>query len=161
MFLNLQCIEHDKGFMLKLIMVIAICFVATAAFAQVTVKRNCGGDTIQTNKCIGDAVTRADHLLSTTYQLLKDELNAGTNVPGLDFEGKRDALIDAQQAWVQFREAQCDAEEQRAGPGSGMGGAKLLCLLALTNERIRYLSHYSKEIAVDSCLPDKSKCAAP
>jgi len=137
--------------------------LSTVSIASQVVLPNCPGSKLEENRCYGDALSKAEHLLNRVYRLVINELASGTNLQLENFEDKRRALIVAQRAWVQFRKAQCDAEMQRAGTGSGMGLAQIGCVLSLTGDRIAYLSEYAAEIGPDSslCQADKAKCGLP
>jgi uncharacterized protein YecT (DUF1311 family) len=147
----------------SILLFITSCLLSAAATASQVVLPDCPGTKLEENRCYGEALSKAEVLLNRVYRLVIQELASGTNVPIDIFEDKRRTLVQAQRAWVQFRKAQCDAEMQRFGAGSGQGEAQIGCTLSLTNDRIRYLSEYAAEIGPDSnlCQADKTKCELP
>jgi uncharacterized protein YecT (DUF1311 family) len=124
---------------------------------------DCPGDKFELDRCLGKARAKYESTLSNVYHLLVNELGSGSNIANFDFDGMRRTLINAQNAWMRFREAQCNAEVARFGAGSGAGQANQECIISLTNERINYLSAFATEIGPDSnlCIADKTKCIVP
>jgi len=132
--------------------------VAHSAPPQVAL--DCPGDKFELDRCLGKTRAKLEGTLNNVYHLLLNELGSGSNIANFDFDGMRQTLISAQDAWRRFREAQCNAEIARFGTGSGAGQANQECIIGLTNERINYLSTYAGEIGPDSnlCIADKTKC---
>jgi uncharacterized protein YecT (DUF1311 family) len=89
--------------------------------------------------------------------------NAGTlNPMTSSFYDEPKELAAAENAWLQFRDAQCNAESSMIGPlsASGVVLATGDCMLKMTRDRIEYLrkvaemiGHYSK-----LCSMDQSAC---
>jgi len=75
--------------------------------------------------CYADALGREDKTLNTLYSRIVRVLNGP----------ERTGLVNAERAWVSFRDSQCSAEFALYGGGTGGPPAELVCRWKLTRER--------------------------
>jgi uncharacterized protein YecT (DUF1311 family) len=113
--------------------------------------------------CLSGATSRADRSLQMLYDLVIRELSSGTSDSRFSYEDDKRDLIEAEGAWVRFRETQCLIEQELMEPGTGAPVENAHCFLVLTNERIRFLLRYQKQVSyfANLCRPDESKCVLP
>jgi uncharacterized protein YecT (DUF1311 family) len=134
------------------------------ARAQDTIP-SCNGGGGQLAQCIEEALAVEDKRLSALYDLVTKMFVAGTIGPSWSFYDEPKELKAAQQAWLQFRDAQCRAETSLVGPlsASGVVAGTGDCVLRMTRERIAFfqklaemIGHYSKLCAAnpDACRLD-------
>jgi uncharacterized protein YecT (DUF1311 family) len=81
--------------------------------------------------CLSKAQTSADAKLNAFYKKVLETLH---NRPG-----DVGRLRDAERLWLQYREANCAAERDLFGGGSGGPPAYLSCMEAMTGERTEEL----------------------
>jgi uncharacterized protein YecT (DUF1311 family) len=83
------------------------------------------GSTVETVKCFDLAFKSADLKLNLLYARIRGVL-------GPDEES---ALVQAERAWIQYRDATCHAERSLYGDGTGSHPTYLACLAAETRSR--------------------------
>lgn len=88
--------------------------------------------TLEINECAARDYHNADARLNRTY----DELIANLN------DANREKLVDAQLAWLEFRDRNCHWEAFRYDGGSIQTSIRLNCLERLTQQRIQDLENY-------------------
>ncbi|MGB0063571.1 MAG: lysozyme inhibitor LprI family protein [Terracidiphilus sp.] len=112
---------------------LVICIVASPiCFAQHMNAEDapCQGLSIMDWKaCIGAAYERADAELNQYYRRI-ETLETGTDLTNLK---------DAQRLWIQFRDANCEAEYELYQGGSAAPTVKIACLEAMTRHRTEEL----------------------
>ena len=96
------------------------------------VKCNPNGNTLEMRKCASDSYAVADKKLNQVYQ---------QNISKLSGE-YRNRLIQAQRAWITFRDATCNFEAAEALGGSLEPLLYTGCLERVTSERTTYLQRY-------------------
>lgn len=87
------------------------------------------GGTVDLTACLDKARSSSDAELNAVYGDLRKRLDPD--------EVKQ--LVAAQRLWIQYRDANCAAERDLYGSGTGRGPAYLACLEAMTRERSREL----------------------
>jgi len=80
-------------------------------------------------ECLSKAKASSDARLNSLYQELKKRLE------GDDLK----RLIATERLWVQYRDANCEAERELYAPGTGAGPAYLACLETMTRTRTKEL----------------------
>lgn len=82
--------------------------------------------------CISAETTVWDDLLNTEYKARRAEMLAQGG-------GLNDKLLDAQRAWIAFRDAECALEVARWGDGTLAGVVGANCLMEMTAARAAQL----------------------
>lgn len=87
----------------------------------------CGniGVTVDLAACLEKARASSDRELNALYANLRKRLDPD--------EAKQ--LVAAQRLWIQYRDANCEAERNLYGSGTASGPAYLACLEAMTRQR--------------------------
>lgn len=108
---------------------IALAFFALSA-AQAA-EKNCGDLTTQMDitMCEGEKLDKADAALNAVYAKLTKKVSAG---------GKT-KLVEAQRAWLKYRDAQCDFETLATVGGSIHPMEVAICRAELTREQTKRL----------------------
>ena len=78
-------------------------------------------------ECLETALQAADSKLNETYGRILSALALR--------KGDLKNLVEAERAWIHFRDLTCDAEYRLYGGGSGGAPAKVACLEAQTRDR--------------------------
>ena len=78
------------------------------------------------NVCAGRAAQAADDELNRLWKIVK---------PRADARGEGQALLEAQRAWLKYRDATCEMERASYGAGSMAPAAFAMCIERLTLER--------------------------
>jgi uncharacterized protein YecT (DUF1311 family) len=99
-------------------------------------KLNCTNPQTQTeiNQCAGLSFQNADKKLNQVYQQLLPKLP----------KSRQQKLISAQQAWIKFRDSNCEFERSAFEGGSIAPTIYAGCLEGLTKQRTRQLQEYLK-----------------
>lgn len=102
-----------------------------------------GGDsTVGMGGCLSAELDYWDLRLNSSYRLLRSRtkaLDEQMKADGLQQPSMAAALLDAQRAWIPYRDATCNFEMSQWGTGTGRGPALLSCLMRLTAEQTLYL----------------------
>jgi len=77
--------------------------------------------------CLSKAKEKADARLNALYTKLRKSLDSPD----------RQRLVAAERLWVQYRDANCSAEQELYGEGTGRYPAYYGCLEAMTRARIK------------------------
>lgn len=85
---------------------------------------------MELNDCQAREYKKADGALNAVYKQLMAKI---------DDEGERGALKTAQQAWIKYRDANCEFESYLNKGGTMYSMVYDGCLTALTEERTRHL----------------------
>jgi uncharacterized protein YecT (DUF1311 family) len=99
-----------------------------------------GGNNYEMGQCAGRARQEVDTQLNLVYGQLRAELK-GTE--------DEKSLVEAQQAWIAWRDKEADICARSSGfspMGSGYGMVSASCLSALTAERTKSLRSYLRDI---------------
>ncbi|TCZ54221.1 lysozyme inhibitor LprI family protein [Roseicella aquatilis] len=114
--------------------------IAAPATAQPAVACDQGSN-MQMRGCNDAAIRAADAQLNETWRLVLHQVDTAEGLSAADRTAWRNALRDAQRAWIAFRDADCGAPIQYQYNG-GTGGplASLACILDRTRHRTRELT---------------------
>jgi uncharacterized protein YecT (DUF1311 family) len=112
---------------------------ATTANTPATVltqRLNCNNAQTQREitQCADLSYRNADKKLNQVYKQLLPKLSAS----------RKQKLINAQQAWLKFRDANCDFETSQYAGGTIAGTIYAGCLETLTQQRTQQLQEYLK-----------------
>ena len=86
--------------------------------------------TLEVNRCAQQEFEAQDRVLNETYQKLLGQLNTEYQ------QGTRERLMKAQRLWIQFRDADCSAQESVYDGGTVHTAVLLQCLRDHTAQRI-------------------------
>jgi uncharacterized protein YecT (DUF1311 family) len=108
---------------------------STAAQPQI----DCANPTsnIEYKECAHRAYVASDKKLNQVYRQVVSTLAAK----------EKQHLIDAQLAWIKYRDSNCDFEIYQSLGGTGYGGFLSNCLERMTNARTKELQNWQKERA--------------
>ncbi len=95
------------------------------------------------NACAADAYAAADAELNAAYRRITARL---ANAPG------RRSLVEAQRAWIRFRDAECDLATSHNEGGSIRPMMVSFCMERLTRQRTEELKGYMRCRADDGCV---------
>lgn len=110
---------------------VAAPFLAGTAQAQ---ECNDSSNQMELNQCAAKAFEAADRELNADFRDIQRRL-------GKDADTKR-LLVEAQRAWILFRDAECTFQTSGAAQGSIFPLVFANCKTALTNDRVRQLRAY-------------------
>jgi uncharacterized protein YecT (DUF1311 family) len=85
--------------------------------------------TVEEANCFAKASDTADGELNSLYARVRSVLNAE----------ERSDLLEAQRAWLKYRDLTCTAEYKLYGGGTGGPVTRMACLAAITQERVSTL----------------------
>lgn len=90
--------------------------------------------------CAGKDYEAADTELNRIYARVRAEAkNFDASAGPYNNQSAADLLLEAQRAWITFRDKACDYETSLWQGGTGASMASLLCLARLTRERTKDL----------------------
>lgn len=92
--------------------------------------------TVQMRNCANEKYQQADRKLNQVDRQLKPKLNPS----------RQKKLVDAQLAWIQFRDKSCQFEASYAEGGTLEPVLKLSCLADLTEQRVKKLEKYLQSL---------------
>jgi uncharacterized protein YecT (DUF1311 family) len=115
-----------------------VLFASGAAFSQAADSCKTQKNTIEINDCAQQTLARKDKELNAAYQALVKAL-AST-----DYEGTKKLLLQAQRAWVQFRDNDCNAKYTFYAGGTIRDIAALSCKIEHTEQRTKQLKDWIK-----------------
>ena len=101
-------------------------------------------------RCTAEALRRADNELNRWYKAVMskvDERAKKLEAAGLESPALRSRLIEAQRAWLLFRDKSCAVEESIYGEGSFAPLAKSSCLARTTWARVEDLQGIYPQIS--------------
>lgn len=129
--------------MLKLIHPALSAILLASACNAAQAAQDCSNavSTVDMQECAQKSLKAADADLNTSYQKLLKRLS-GTSAPGEDNAASKRKLINAQKAWIVFRDADCDAQYQAHIGGTLRGLVSLGCKQQHTEQRTRELDNY-------------------
>lgn len=116
--------------MKKIILLVSSCLWSSHAFAAPKVNCNDPQATPEINYCAEQAYQVADKLLNANYKKL---------VATLSDNAEKERLVNAQRAWVSFRDKHCEFETYAMRQGTGYSGYLSACLEELTKSRAEAL----------------------
>ncbi|UFH49374.1 lysozyme inhibitor LprI family protein [Pseudomonas sp. KNUC1026] len=129
--------------MLKLIRPALSAILLASACSAAQAAQDCSGavSTVDMQECAQKSLKAADADLNMSYQKLLKRLS-GSSAPGEDNAASRRKLINAQKAWIAFRDADCDAQYQAHIGGTLRGLVLLGCKQQHTEQRTKELDNY-------------------
>ncbi|WP_312917586.1 lysozyme inhibitor LprI family protein [Stenotrophomonas sp.] len=99
--------------------------------------------TMESDLCASDRASDADALLNTTYKQARRQLQQQTADGSCTHCGAAEQqLIEAQRAWIQLRDKDCDAVYAFNADGTSRNGAKMHCLTTHAQDRTRQLRDF-------------------
>jgi uncharacterized protein YecT (DUF1311 family) len=104
---------------------------------QLAQRPNCNNPQTQSemNICASIAYQNADRKLNQVYQQLLPKLSAA----------RKQKLINAQQAWIKFRDSSCEFERSASEGGSMAPMIYGFCLADVTEQRTKDLQRYLED----------------
>ncbi len=118
---------------------LALCFLVVAGIASAQgQKEPCENaqTTVEMRNCAGKEYKKADAELNSVYRRLMSKLGD---------EGHKAALRTAQQAWIKYRDANCEFEAYLNRGGTIYPVVYTSCLSAMTTARTKELREFSEE----------------
>jgi uncharacterized protein YecT (DUF1311 family) len=122
-----------------LIIVIALCFILAPSGAAQQGKQNpCANaaTTVEIDECVGKEYQKVDAELNRVYKQLMAKL---------EDEGEKAALKTAQQAWIKYRDLNCEFESYENKGGTIYPIVYTGCLSAMTATRTKELRELLKD----------------
>ena len=117
----------------NLLLLSLLLFFASPSFSQHMNEPDSPCSTVVSTRdltnCLFHAKTSSDSELNSQCREIQKRLEGDS--------AKR--LITTQKFWMQYRDANCEAERELYGPGTGSGPAYLACMGAITRERTKEL----------------------
>lgn len=127
---------HDMAPVLRIYVCLAgALLISASGFAEPPPSESCDSPrgTLEVNRCAKQDLDAQDRLLNETYQKVLWQLNTDPQ------QTTREKLIKAQRLWVQFRDADCKAQESVYDGGTVHIAIYLACLRDHTVQRIKDL----------------------
>lgn len=101
--------------------------------------------TLEINACLQKSYEKSDRVLNDTYQKLLRRLVAHSAIDDTDYQRVRQQLIEAQLAWIRYRDNDCRAKLTLFAAGSIRHAVYLGCLLERSEQRTRELRTWIHE----------------
>ena len=99
--------------------------------------------TMESDLCASDVAAAADVELNAVYVLARRQLRNPADGGGCSWCGDAEQqLVQAQRAWVQLRDHDCDAVYALNSDGSARNGAQMRCLTTHARDRTRQLRDF-------------------
>jgi uncharacterized protein YecT (DUF1311 family) len=132
-----MAIRHCYFSMLAITSIMSIAVVQVAwgqPVNRITSQVNCSKSMVQSdlNACASQSAKLADRKLNQVYQTLIAKINQREKVK----------LVDAQLAWIQFRDRSCEFESSRYEGGSIAPLIQYSCIRNLTERRTKDIEGY-------------------
>jgi uncharacterized protein YecT (DUF1311 family) len=123
--------------MMTFLTLAGLLFVPASVLTQ-TQRDPCKGETtFEMKQCSAKKYKQADDELNKTYQQLMSKL---------DDDGHRTSLKTAQQAWLKYRDSNCDFESYLNRGGSIYSVIVTECMSAMTTSRTKELKEQIKSL---------------
>lgn len=97
------------------------------------------------NECAKRTLAEKDKALNAAYRKLLDSLKSDGTDDTIDFKEARRQLVEAQRAWIRFRDNDCSAMLTVSMNGTIRGVVYLGCLQARTEQRTRELENWLRD----------------
>lgn len=94
-----------------------------------------GQTTVGMTQCVQDETAAWDAELNAAYQKVRSAFREQDASGDVGPTPRADALLDAQRAWIAFRDAECALQYARWGMGSMRNIAAANCMMTFTAER--------------------------
>ncbi|MEL6372402.1 MAG: lysozyme inhibitor LprI family protein [Pseudomonadota bacterium] len=140
--------HHPRGIFAPIIALTVMLLVAAtwAVHPAAAQRANCNEPRSQAEMtvCAGKDLEKADRELNRVYKLVRAAMvknDAGAEPP-LQKKGFKKALIQAQRAWITYRDRHCEIIGLEWYGGSGQSAAVSICLAAMTRARTAQLKNF-------------------
>lgn len=100
-------------------------------------------NTLEINACLSASLARRDKVLNAAYQDLLKRLAPADAGDTTDYPRARKHLLDAQRAWITFRDTDCAGRVVLYEGGSIRGAVQLSCLIRHTEQRTQALRDWT------------------
>ena len=134
----LSTLQKTALISLPILSIVALPNLARGNSYEIAQNFNCNNPQTTTamKVCAGENYKKADKKLNQVYQQLKPKLRTS----------QQNRLIDAQRAWIQFRDKSCAFEGAFAEGGSLEPVLKTSCLTDVTEQRVKDLQGYLETV---------------
>jgi len=121
-----------------------LCTSLNSAFADNNSNDPCKtqANTIEMNECGKQTLAQKDKELNLAYQKLMKKLAPGDKYDDTNYTGAKKLLIEAQQNWIRFRDADCKGQYTLNEGGTIRGIVYLGCLTERTEQRTKELNRW-------------------
>jgi uncharacterized protein YecT (DUF1311 family) len=96
-------------------------------------------NTIEINQCLSNQLQARDRSLNAAYKALLQRLDESDPSDGVDYQQARRLLVEAQRAWLSFRDNDCRGRVVLYARGSVRWEIYTECLIAHTERRTNEL----------------------
>ncbi len=122
-----------------------ICLITLACASQLALALDCSkaSNTLEINECASIEQKKVEAKLNAVYQRVMKFLDKQIADGDLD-KASKTTLIEAQRAWLKFREADCSAVYQYHIAGTIRNVMHIGCMQTHTERRIKDLEEYEK-----------------
>lgn len=124
---------------LQPLLLIGLAIVPAAGLAGQADRCQQATTTLDINLCLSQAYEASDKRLNQAYQALLRKLTPGSAADSTEYALVRRQLVDAQLAWIRYRDLDCRAKYSLFAAGSIRHAVLLGCLLERSEERIGQL----------------------
>jgi len=126
-----------------LILLIGLMSLSARALAQAADPCATQANTLEINECLAVTLAARDKALNAAYQDLLKRLNPADRFDTTDYPRARKLLLDAQRAWISFRDNDCQGRVVLYETGTIRGAVYTGCLIAHTEQRTRALQNWT------------------
>lgn len=126
-----------------LILLIGLSTLSAHVAAQTADPCASQANTLEINECLAATLAARDKALNAAYQDLLKRLNPADRFDTTDYPRARKLLVDAQRAWISFRDNDCKGRVVLYETGSIRGAVYTGCLIAHTEQRTRALQNWT------------------
>jgi uncharacterized protein YecT (DUF1311 family) len=102
-------------------------------------------NTIEINECAKSELAKKDKALNTAYQILIKKLAPTDKFDDINYTEVKKQLLEAQQNWIKYRDADCKAKYTLNEKGTIRGVVHLGCLIERTEQRTKELLNWNPE----------------
>lgn len=99
-------------------------------------------NTIEINQCLSNQLEARDKSLNVAYKALLRRLDDSDRSDGIDYARARRLLVEAQRAWISFRDNDCSGRTVLYQRGSIRWEVYTECLIAHTERRTNELKRW-------------------
>jgi uncharacterized protein YecT (DUF1311 family) len=132
---------------MKTVMLTAATLLVMPALASAADKCVDAVDQVTMNACADGAFKQSDKKLNELYRQIETRLKDDANTKRL--------LVQAQQAWIRFRDAECSFQTSASAGGTVAPMLVSMCLDGLTQSRVKDFESYLK------CKEGDLNCPVP
>ncbi len=100
------------------------------------------GNTVEINQCLGNRLEARDKALNAAYGALLKRLDASDPTDGVDYQSIKRQLVDAQRAWINFSQNDCNGRYALYAGGTIRGAVYAGCMIAHTERRTNDLRRW-------------------